>query len=143
MTRKIFIPMLILGAIVALSLAFRHYQSVGQMKTATVGKAIVTNVLVPSLKPVEIEGEALFNAKCASCHGKNAAGQEGAAPPLVHMIYEPNHHPDQSFQIAAQYGVRQHHWPFGNMPPVEGITENEVRKIVGYVRTLQKANGIH
>ncbi|HSM30420.1 MAG TPA: c-type cytochrome, partial [Woeseiaceae bacterium] len=64
------------------------------------------------------------------------------APPLIHRIYEPNHHGDQSFYLAAKQGVRSHHWPFGDMPPVESITDAEVGQIVAYVRTLQRANGI-
>ena len=106
------------------------------------GGAIV-GVKVPELTGVAVAGEQLYNANCASCHGANAAGRDGVAPPLVHKIYEPNHHGDQSFILAAQRGVRAHHWPFGNMPPVTGATEGDVRKIVAYVRTLQRANGIH
>jgi len=72
----------------------------------------------------------------------NAAGQEGIAPPLVHKIYEPSHHADGSFFLAVRQGVRAHHWPFGNMPPIEDLTERDVGRIVAYVRTLQRANGI-
>ena len=57
-------------------------------------------------------------------------------------IYEPNHHGDMSFRLAARQGVRAHHWDFGNMPPVEGVTDEDVIKITRYVRELQKANGI-
>lgn len=32
-------------------------------------------------------GKLVFEAKCASCHGANAAGTEGIAPPLIHKIY--------------------------------------------------------
>ena len=45
--------------------------------------------------------------------------------------------------VAAKNGVRQHHWPFGNMPPVEGITDSEISNIIAYVRTVQRANGIY
>ncbi len=87
-------------------------------------------------------GKRAFDAKCAACHGTNAAGQNGVAPPLVHKIYEPNHHADMAFVLAAQNGVRAHHWEFGNMPPVEGLTRGDVLMIAEYVRELQKANGI-
>lgn len=106
------------------------------------GEPIVA-VTVPELDQAARAGEAAFNEKCASCHGGNAAGQAGVAPPLVHVIYEPNHHGDQSFYLAAQRGVRSHHWPFGDMPPVEGISDKEVGQIITYVRTLQRANGIN
>lgn len=76
-------------------------------------------------------------------HGADATGQEGVAPPLVHKIYEPSHHGDQAFFLAAKQGVRAHHWRFGDMPPVEGITDPEIERIVTYIRTLQRANGIN
>lgn len=88
-------------------------------------------------------GKVAFEAKCAACHGQNAVGQDGVAPPLVHKIYEPSHHGDEAFQRAVASGVRQHHWPFGNMPPVEGLTRGDVAMIVAYVRELQRANGIN
>ncbi len=103
----------------------------------------LVSVTVPDLSPAEKQGEIAFNNNCASCHGKNAAGQDGVAPPLVHPIYEPNHHGDQSFFAAAQNGSRAHHWPFGDMPPVPGVTQAEVTDIVTYVRALQRANGIN
>ncbi|MBW4983508.1 cytochrome c [Mameliella sp. CS4] len=87
-------------------------------------------------------GKTVFEVKCASCHGQNAAGRNGVAPPLVHKIYEPSHHSDQAFILAARNGVRAHHWRFGNMPPVEGVTPGDVKMVVAYVRELQRANGI-
>lgn len=88
-------------------------------------------------------GQRAFEAKCIACHGANAAGQKGVAPPLVHKIYEPSHHADMAFLLAVQNGVRSHHWPFGNMPPVEGLTRGDVINIVAYIRELQRANGIN
>ncbi|AKO99553.1 MAG: cytochrome c [Marinovum algicola] len=87
-------------------------------------------------------GQRAFEAKCAACHGTNAAGQNGVAPPLVHKIYEPSHHGDMAFVLAAKNGVRAHHWRFGDMPPVEGLTQGDAMMIVAYVRELQQANGI-
>ncbi|MEO9874823.1 MAG: cytochrome c [Anderseniella sp.] len=128
-------------ALIALSLGYRAYQPPKTAQTGETGNPIVS-VSVPVLNAAAREGEGMFNAKCATCHGKNAAGQEGVAPPLVHVIYEPNHHADLSFRRAIQSGVRQHHWPFGDMPPVADVTSDEAQKIIGYVRSLQKANGI-
>jgi mono/diheme cytochrome c family protein len=103
--------------------------------------------LVDVALPAELSAEAqigarAFEAKCAVCHGENAAGQNGVAPPLVHRIYEPSHHADMAFVMAARNGVRSHHWTFGNMPPVEGLTDADLKAIVRYVRELQEANGI-
>lgn len=87
-------------------------------------------------------GRMAFDAICAACHGQNAAGRAGYGPPLVHRIYEPSHHADASFFLAVQNGVRAHHWPFGNMPPQDGLTRADVTAIIAYVRELQRANGI-
>jgi len=113
------------------------------MQMSGAGGPPIVRVEVPELSGDALSGEALFNRNCASCHGVNAAGQEGVAPPLVHVIYEPNHHGDAAFQLAAQRGVRAHHWPFGDMPPVKGVAPGEIDQIVSYVRRLQRANGIH
>ncbi|HEU4685242.1 MAG TPA: cytochrome c [Nitrospira sp.] len=92
--------------------------------------------------PPELQaGEAKFNANCAVCHGKQGVGTS-TGPPLVHKIYEPNHHGDAAFQRAAAQGVRAHHWEFGNMPKIEGVTPSDVDQITQYVRWLQKQAGI-
>ncbi|OYX44408.1 MAG: hypothetical protein B7Z02_06605 [Rhodobacterales bacterium 32-67-9] len=104
--------------------------------------AAMAEVRQAKLAGADILGETAFNAKCAACHGANAAGQNGVAPPLVHKIYEPGHHGDQAFFLAVENGARAHHWPFGNMPPVEGLTRSDVGNIIAYVRAIQRANGI-
>lgn len=98
-------------------------------------------VTVPELSDVALAGETLFDQNCAECHGDNAAGTD-QGPPLVHDIYEPDHHADISFVLAAQRGVRAHHWRFGDMPPQPEVSEEEVQRIVQYVRELQRANGV-
>ena len=104
----------------------------------------LAEIAIPSfLSPEAERGKATFAANCSVCHGENAAGRDGAGPPLVHKIYEPSHHADESFQRAVAYGVRQHHWSFGNMPPVAGLTRDDVTEVISYVRTLQRANGIN
>jgi mono/diheme cytochrome c family protein len=135
------------AAISALVIAFgflgvRYVLNDGGSGDAAPGAALA-EVAVPMLSGEAKAGEELFNANCAACHGANAAGQAGIAPPLVHVIYEPGHHSDAAFHLAAQRGVRAHHWPFGDMPPVQGVGATEVDKIVAFVRALQRANGIH
>ncbi|SLN56307.1 Cytochrome c6 [Pseudoruegeria aquimaris] len=105
-------------------------------------EAMVRIVLPEALSENAVIGKRAFDANCAECHGANAAGQNGVAPPLVHKIYEPSHHGDESFQRAVAQGVRAHHWSFGNMPPVAGLSRADVAMIIAYVRELQRANGI-
>lgn len=104
--------------------------------------AIVANELPVELSKVAQIGKIAFQSNCLACHGENAVGQKGVAPPLIHKIYEPSHHGDESFQRAVAVGVRAHHWKFGNMPSIEGLTRGDVKAIIAYVRELQEANGI-
>ena len=100
------------------------------------------SVSVPQLTGAAKTGETLFNANCVACHGANAAGSD-KGPPLVHKIYEPSHHGDASFLSAVRIGVRSHHWTFGDMPAQPQVRDGEVERIVTYVRTLQRSNGIN
>ena len=110
---------------------------------AVEGAPLVAVALPSSLSEQAQIGERIFEANCATCHGINAVGRNGIAPPLVHIIYEPSHHGDEAFQRAVAQGVRGHHWPFGNMAPVPGLTRADVDMVVSYVRELQRANGIN
>ena len=93
--------------------------------------------------PVDVQvGEGKFAANCAACHGARGVGTK-QGPPLVHKIYEPNHHADMAFFRAAENGVRAHHWEFGNMPKIEGVTPADVEQIIRYVRWLQREAGIY
>lgn len=96
---------------------------------------------VAAAQPAATGGEAIFQRNCATCHGQKAEGTD-KGPPLVHKIYEPSHHADVAFYLAVHRGVPAHHWPFGNMPPIEGVSDEDVAQIVAYVRGLQRAAGI-
>ena len=100
------------------------------------------SLMLPDLSPQQHTGRALFDANCTACHGQNALGSD-RGPPLLHRIYEPSHHSDSAFLLAVRKGVRAHHWKYGNMPAIDGISDNEVVQITAYVRALQRANGIN
>lgn len=86
-------------------------------------------------------GEQLFHSMCAQCHGATATGSP-KGPPLVHKIYRPGHHADLAFHWAVRDGVRQHHWKFGDMPPIKGMSPEQVGHIVAYIRQKQQQAGI-
>ena len=101
-------------------------------------------ILASAAKPLPVEleeGEAKFNNFCSRCHGPQGKGTNNG-PPLVHKIYEPNHHADMAFQRAAAQGVRAHHWKFGNMPKIDGVVPEDVSQIIAYIRWLQRQAGI-
>jgi len=99
-------------------------------------------IVVATLSSAGQMGQIAFDDNCAACHGAKAAGSQNG-PPLVHKIYEPSHHGDNSFQLAVKSGVRAHHWRFGDMASVPGVTDKQIEWITKYVREMQRANGIN
>jgi len=95
----------------------------------------------PPMTPALNIGKMNYDVKCASCHGPGGVGTD-KGPTFLHRVYHPGHHADGSFYLAAKRGARAHHWKFGDMPPVEGITDKQIEKIVLYIRAVQKTNGL-
>ncbi len=116
-------------------------EDVTQLATPKVSTLV--EIQMPPIAGNAVIGQRIFESACVACHGTNAAGVEGAGPPLIHVIYEPNHHADESFQRAVAMGVRSHHWRFGDMPPVAGLTRGDVAMVIAYIREIQRANGIN
>ncbi len=113
----------------------------GNSNTTSSTNVVKVAVKVPELSEFAKEGKAAFDNNCASCHGSNGSGTENG-PPLIHDIYNPGHHADESFLRAVKSGVGQHHWPYGNMPPQPQVSRKEIETIVKYIREVQVANGI-
>ncbi len=110
--------------------------------TACEGEDSRTSPSQAALSPEQKRGESLFAANCASCHGQKGRGTE-QGPPLIHRIYEPSHHADFSFYRAVANGVKAHHWDFGDMPPISGVSPEEVGQIIAYIRWEQRRAGIN
>lgn len=106
------------------------------------GNAMVA-IQIPPIEGNAAIGQHTFENACAACHGTNAVGVEGAGPPLIHAIYEPSHHAHGSFQRAVAVGVRSHHWRFGDMPPIEGLTRGDVAMVIANIREIHRASGIN
>jgi mono/diheme cytochrome c family protein len=104
---------------------------------ASAGSAL----LLVELSPTAETGRVAFADNCAGCHGSNGVGTD-QGPPLIHIIYEPSHHSDTAFVLAARNGSRAHHWRFGDMPPQPQVSEEEIQTIIQFVREVQRANGI-
>jgi mono/diheme cytochrome c family protein len=85
-------------------------------------------------------GEDLYIESCAECHGSDLRGTT-QGPSHLSVVYEPSHHGDAAFFLAVRNGVRQHHWPYGDMAPVEGLADPEIEAIVAYVRENQRIHG--
>ncbi|HEX6422132.1 MAG TPA: cytochrome c [Acidimicrobiales bacterium] len=85
-------------------------------------------------------GAELYAEACASCHGDDLRGTD-RGPSHLSQVYEPGHHPDEAFRAAVAQGSPQHHWDFGDMPPVPGLADDEVDAIIAYVREVQQREG--
>jgi len=87
------------------------------------------------------QGEILFEENCSRCHGTAGTGtQQG--PPLVNKVYRSGHHADITFHWAVKDGVKQHHWKFGDMPPIKNTSPETVGHIIAYIRDQQRKSGI-
>lgn len=86
------------------------------------------------------EGEVLYRASCAACHGSDLRGTEIGSSQLS-VVYQPGHHSDESYMNAMFNGVPAHHWNFGNMPPISNLTPDDAERIIAYVREIQRIEG--
>jgi mono/diheme cytochrome c family protein len=85
-------------------------------------------------------GAAVYAAKCAECHGANLEGT-AKGPSHLSKVYEAGHHPDAAFRRAIQQGARAHHWNFGDMAPVPGMSEGDITAVIAYIRAQQRERG--
>lgn len=85
-------------------------------------------------------GGRLYADNCAECHGDDLRGTD-KGPSHLSELYEPGHHGDGAFMVAVLAGSREHHWDFGAMPPVEGLTREQVDAIIAFVRERQRVEG--
>ncbi len=86
------------------------------------------------------DGAELYRLNCSSCHGADLRGTD-QGPSQLSIVYEPNHHSDDSYRSAIANGVQAHHWNFGPMPPVGGLSAAEVDAIIAYIRSVQGREG--
>ena len=99
-------------------------------------------VAAPPVVPLaaEADGATIYQARCASCHSEDLRGTN-KGPSQLSIVYEPNHHGDDSYRSAIRNGAPQHHWGFGNMPAVEDITDDQIEQVIAYIRTQQQELG--
>ncbi|MDH4274597.1 MAG: cytochrome c [Gammaproteobacteria bacterium] len=86
-------------------------------------------------------GKTKYLESCSVCHGPRLEGSK-QGPPLMHDYYKPSHHNDDAFYRAALQGVHAHHWQFGDMPKIKGITPKDMDAIIPFIRWLQHEKGL-
>jgi len=96
--------------------------------------AVALFILVPSLSWAE-DGAAIFKAKCAACHGADAAGKPAAKiPSLVSDDAKKLSDADLTDFIANGGPSKKATHAFAS----KGLTPDQVKAVVSAVRDLQK-----
>lgn len=109
--------------------------------TAACGQATGDEPEVPIQDPSLVAaGEPLYSAECAECHGSDLRGTD-QGPSHLSIIYAPGRHVDFAFQRAIQLGSPQHHWSFGPMKSVEGLSDDDIAAITAFIRENQRIQG--
>lgn len=108
---------------------------------ASCGSATVEGPDIPVQDPALVAlGEPLYEAGCAECHGIDLRGTD-KGPSHLSIVYAPDHHNDFAFVRAIQVGSPQHHWTYGPMDPVPGLTDEDVNALIAFVRESQRLEG--
>lgn len=123
------------GIVVFMVIAFAFFGSgsAGTGPDAGTGIAAQDPALVAA-------GDLLYQSNCAECHGPDLRGTD-TGPSHLSVVYQPSHHADVAFVLAARNGVPQHHWPYGDMVAVPGLSDDELEAIVAFVRENQRIFG--
>ena len=91
--------------------------------------AVALFILIPNLSWAE-DGAAIYKAKCAACHGADAAGKPAMkAPSLISADEKKKSDADLATAIT---GTAKH------PAPVKGLAADDVKGVVAYIRSLQK-----
>jgi mono/diheme cytochrome c family protein len=91
--------------------------------------AVALFILIPNLSWAE-DGAAIYKAKCAMCHGADAAGKPAMkAPSLISDVEKKKSDDDLGKAIT---GTVKH------TPAVKSLAAGDVKAVVAYIRSLQK-----
>ena len=96
------------------------------------GSAFVAPAMAASAK----DGEAVFTAKCKTCHGADGAGNPAIAK-MMNVALKPlgsaevQAKPDAELKGAVTNGV-------GKMKPIAGVSPADADNVIAYVRSLKK-----
>jgi len=92
--------------------------------------AVALFILIPNLSWAADDGAALYKTKCSACHGADAAGKPAAKIPSLSSDEQKKK--SDADVAAAITGTAKH------PAPVKGLSADDAKAIVTYLRTLQK-----
>ncbi len=91
--------------------------------------AVALFILIPNLSWAQ-DGAALYKAKCAMCHGSDAAGKPAAKIPSL-VSDEAKKKSDADLTKAVAETAK-------HPAPVKGLSADDAKAVVTYLRSLQK-----
>ena len=92
--------------------------------------ALALFILIPNLSWAADDGAGIYKAKCAVCHGADAAGKPaGNIPSLVSNSMKKSSDDDLAKTVA---GKAKH------PPVVKSLPPDQVKMVVKYIRSLQE-----
>jgi mono/diheme cytochrome c family protein len=92
--------------------------------------AVALFMLIPNLSWAADDGATIYKAKCAMCHGPDAAGKPAMKAPSL-ISDEAKKKSDEDFAKAVN-GTAKH------TPAVKSLPADDVKAVVAYIRSLQK-----
>ena len=92
--------------------------------------AVALFVLIPSLSWAGDDGATLFKAKCAACHGADAAGKPAAKIPSL-VSDEAKKASDADLEKAITEKPK-------HAGVAKALTPDQVKMLVSYIRSIQK-----
>jgi mono/diheme cytochrome c family protein len=92
--------------------------------------AVALFMLIPNLSWAADDGAATFKAKCAMCHGADAAGKPAMKAPSL-ISDEAKKKSDDDFAKAINETAK-------HTPAVKSLPADDVKAVIAYIRTLQK-----
>ena len=142
--KKFLVPLGFAAAIVAVVLIVLTGSDGGDSSASGLARDPMTGKTefdIPVQDPQLVaEGEVLYTANCAACHGQDLGGT-AVGPSHLSVIYNPDHHGDGAFAMAVINGVRAHHWNFGDMPAITAVSQDDFTRIIAFIREQQRTEG--
>ena len=135
--KKLMVPMIVAGVVLAVVaiVALEGNSSPRDPMTSQ------SEFDIPVQDPVLVaEGEPVYRASCAACHGADLRGTE-FGPSQFSVVYQPGHHSDSSYISALVNGVPAHHWDFGDMAAVPNLSKDDMTRVIAFVRENQRIEG--
>jgi mono/diheme cytochrome c family protein len=91
--------------------------------------AVALFILIPSLSWAADDGATLFKAKCAACHGADAAGKPAAKIPSL-ISDEAKKASDADLEKAVTEKPK-------HAGVAKALTPDQIKMVIGYIRSLQ------